>query len=196
VRTVAARLRAALIGPSGQRQTAPQTFRTKTDADRWLAKVETDPSRGTRLDEDLGRETFGDYARVWFRDHPRTGPRYRETCRRNLRLHPAPLEDVTLRALTPAVVRQWHAAAMRGNGGRTSIAQWDRFLRAVMNTAMRDRAVVKNPCQIGSPLRPTVVRLRQPLGPRAGRRSRRGSRSPQPRRWPATPAIVPAEMLR
>jgi integrase len=76
------------------------------------------------------------------------GPRYRETCERNLRLHLAPLQDVPLRAMTPAVVREWYASALRGDGGRTSIMQSYRFLRAVMNTAVRDGAIVRNPCQI------------------------------------------------
>jgi integrase len=106
------------------------------------------PRSGAALDEDLGRQTFGNYARAWLRDHPRMGPRYRETCERNLRLHLAPLHGVPLRALTPAVVREWHAAALRGRGGRVSIQQSYRFLRAVMNTAVRDGAIVKNPCQI------------------------------------------------
>jgi integrase len=142
------RYQASFIGPSGLRQTAPGTFRTKTDADRWLSAAEADILRGAWLNEDLGRQTFGNYARAWLRDHPRMGPRYRETCERNLRLHLAPLHDVPLRALTPAVVREWHASAMRGQGGRVSIQQAYRFLRAVMNTAVRDGAIVKNPCQI------------------------------------------------
>jgi integrase len=142
------RYQASFIGPSGLRQTAPGTFRTKTDADRWLSAAEADLLRGAWLNEDLGRQTFGNYARAWLRDHSRMGPRYRETCERNLRLHLALLQDVPLRALTSAVVREWHGAALRGKGGRTSIQQSYRFLRAVMNTAVKDGAVVKNPCQI------------------------------------------------
>ena len=76
------------------------------------------------------------------------GPRYRETCERNLRLHLAALEDVPLRALTPAVVREWYGSALRGKGGRASIMQSYRFLRAVMTSAVRDGAIVKNPCQL------------------------------------------------
>jgi len=52
-----------------------------------------------------------------------------------------------LRALTPAVVREWHASVLRGRGGRVSIQRAYRFLRAVMNTAVRDGAIVKNLCQ-------------------------------------------------
>ena len=46
------------------------------------------------------------------------------------------------------VVREWYAVAMRGSGGRASIMQSYRFLRAVLNTAVRDGAIVRNPCQI------------------------------------------------
>ncbi len=139
---------ASFIGPAGLRQNAPQTFRTKTDADRWLATVEADISRGTWVDDHLSRQPFGDYARAWLRDHPKMGPRYRETCERNLRLHMAPLLDMPLRAITSPVVREWHASALRGGGGRTSIQQSYRFLRAVMNTAVRDGAIMRNPCNI------------------------------------------------
>ncbi|MGW7682149.1 site-specific integrase [Kribbella sp. NPDC054772] len=58
------------------------------------------------------------------------------------------LLDLPLRAITPPVVRKWYSKARRGTGGRTSIAQSYRFLRAVMNAAVRDEAIVKNPCQI------------------------------------------------
>jgi hypothetical protein len=82
----------------------------------WLSAVEADLSRGTWLDEDLGRQSFGNYTRAWLRDHPRMGPRCRETCARNFRLHLVPLDDVPLRALTPQLVREWYAAALRGSG--------------------------------------------------------------------------------
>jgi integrase len=60
----------------------------------------------------------------------------------------AALEDMPLIAITPPVVREWHATAMRGKGGRTSIQQSYRFLRAVMNCALRDGAFRANPCNI------------------------------------------------
>jgi integrase len=142
------RYQASYMDSGGRRRNAPRTFRNKTDARRWLAVTEADLARGTWVDDKLGRETFGNYARGWLRDHPTMGPRYRETCLRNLRLHLAPLEHIALRDLTPVVVRRWHAEALRGGGGRTSIAQAYRFLRAVMYTAVREGAIARNPCQI------------------------------------------------
>jgi integrase len=127
---------------------APVTYRNKTDARRWLATQEADITRGTWVNDDLGRQTFGDYAREHLRDSQTIGPRWRETCLRNLRLHLAPLEDVQLRALTPVVVRKWYAEAMRGSGGKTSIAQSYRFMRTVLNAAVRENAIPKNPCNI------------------------------------------------
>jgi integrase len=142
------RYQASFVGPSGIRQTAPETFRTKTDADRWLLAAEADILRGTWLNEDLGRQSFGKYARIWLRDNTKIGPRYRETCTRNLRLHMSSLEDIPLRALTPPVIREWYATAMRGKGGRTSIQQSYRFLHAVLATAVRDGAIAANPANI------------------------------------------------
>ena len=142
------RWQASYVGVDGTRRSARDTFRTKTDADRWLASVETDQVRGQWVDDAAGRVPFGDYAQHWLSTHPRLGPRWRETCERNLRLHLGPLKDVPLRDLSPALVREWHSSALHGTGGRTSIAQSYRFMRAVLNTAVRDGAIARNPCQI------------------------------------------------
>ncbi|WP_280258675.1 site-specific integrase [Nocardia wallacei] len=142
------RFQASFVAPNGQRQNAPHTFRTRTDADRWLVKVEADISKGTWLDEQLGLERFEDYAKAYLRDSPDVGRRWEETCLRNMRLHMTDLLDMPLIAITPPVVRKWHAAVTAGPGGKASIAQSYRFLRAVMNQAKRDQAITVNPCQI------------------------------------------------
>lgn len=140
---------ASFVPPhGGKRQNAPSTFTTKTDARKWLSKVEADISRGTWLNDELSLQQFGTYARAWLRDNTKIGPRYRETCTRNLRLHMTTLEDIPLRALTPPIIREWYAAAMRGKGGRTSIQQSYRFLHAALATAVRDGAISANPANI------------------------------------------------
>jgi integrase len=95
------------------------------------------------------------------RDSPKIGVRWRETCERNLRLHLAPLVDVPLRALSATQVREWHAAALRGKGGRTSISQSYRFMRMVMNVAVREGIIARNPCQI--PGAGTVKSVERPV---------------------------------
>ncbi|MFI9406256.1 tyrosine recombinase XerC [Nocardia sp. NPDC052316] len=113
-----------------------------------MVKVEADISRGTWLDEQLGLTLFRDYASDYLRDNPDVGARWEETCRRNMRLHMAELLDKPLIAITGPVVRSWHAKALAGTGGKTSIAQSYRFLRAVLNQAKRDNAISVNPCTI------------------------------------------------
>ncbi|WP_430791710.1 tyrosine-type recombinase/integrase [Actinoplanes sp. G11-F43] len=142
------RYQASFINPAGVRQNAPDTFKTKTDASRWLTLVEADISRGTWLDDRAAAEPLGNYMRAVLRDSPKIGVRWRETCERNMRLHLAPLLDMPLRAVTAIQVREWHAAALRGKGGRTSISQSYRFLRMVMNVAVRENVIARNPCQI------------------------------------------------
>ncbi|WP_280471420.1 tyrosine-type recombinase/integrase [Nocardia cyriacigeorgica] len=139
---------ASFVGPSGKRQNAPQTFRTRTDADRWLVAVEADISRGTWLDEGAGRQRFEDYAKAYLRVNPDVGLRWEETCLRNMRLHMQELLDMPLIAITPGVVRDWYGKVIDGPGGRTSIAQSYRFLSTVMNCAARERIIPANPCQI------------------------------------------------
>ncbi|WP_063023236.1 tyrosine-type recombinase/integrase [Nocardia niwae] len=142
------RWQASFIGPNQRRQNAPETFRTRTDADRWLVTVEAEISKGVWLDSALGRQTFREYAEAYLRDNPDIGPRWAETCTRNMRLHMVELLDKPLIGITGPVVRRWHAAALAGTGGRTSIAQSYRFGRAVMNQAKRDNAIPTNPFNI------------------------------------------------
>lgn len=46
-------------------RTAPQTFKTKTEASRWLATVEADMVRGVWLDPLLAELSFGKMAQRW-----------------------------------------------------------------------------------------------------------------------------------
>jgi integrase len=142
------RWQASYLDNQSQRHHAPRTFAKKADADLWLARMELDLQDGVQRPHQQNRTRFGDYARLWLEQNPRVGPRWRETCRRNLRLHLASMDNIPLNDITPLLVRAWHAKALQGPGGRTSIAQSYRFLRAVLNTAVRDELIAKNPCSI------------------------------------------------
>lgn len=142
------RFQASFVGPDGQRQTAPTTFRTERDAGRWLDRVGSDLASGRWMDDRLGRRSFRDYAEDHLNENPNVGKRWAETCRRNMRLHMASLVNLPVAAITPPAVRAWHASALRGSGGRTSIAQSYRFLRSVLSVAVQDEAIARNPCRI------------------------------------------------
>lgn len=142
------RYQASYIGPDGIRQTGPDTFRTKTDAAVWLTTIEADLMRGILADPEASQMPLREWLTLVLEQSPTIGERWRETCERNMRLHLAPLLDLPLRSISTTRVRQWHAEALKGKGGRTSIAQSYRFLRMAFNVAVSDGILISNPCRI------------------------------------------------
>jgi integrase len=143
------KFQASFIDPDGRRQNGPETYRTEADAARYLDRVERDIKRGFWTpDEGLGRRTLRACCEAYLEENPRVGKRWAETCRRNMRLHMAELLDMPIISITPPVIRAWHAKALRGTGGRTSISQTYRLMRSVFNVAVQDGAILRNPCQI------------------------------------------------
>jgi len=144
--------RVKYVGPDGRRRGAPDTFRTKADATRWLARAEADMSRGTWRDPDLCTVTLRAYAEAWLSQRTVKGtalaPRTVQTYQHSLDAWILPLVgDLRLTDLTPAAVRTWHAQ-IRQSTGPTAVRQAYALLRAILNTAVADEAVTKNPCRI------------------------------------------------
>lgn len=75
-------------------------------------------------------------------------PRTRELYESLHRVHVRPtLGEVALNELTSARIRRWHAEMAQHNGAAVT-ARVYRFVRAVLNTALQDELIVKNPCAI------------------------------------------------
>ena len=133
---------------------APQTFPTKTAADRYLANVETDISRGTWFDPRAGQQTLRTYADHWLLTRRVKGrplaPRTHELYRWQLDRHVLPaLGEVQLRRLDAALVRSWHGTLTAPAGpGAITAAKCYRLLRAICNTAVADGELARNPCTI------------------------------------------------
>ncbi|GAA2741487.1 site-specific integrase [Terrabacter aerolatus] len=143
------RFHASFQTPDGSRHNAPETYRTEADAARFLDRMQQELDRGHwQPDARLGQRTLRECCEAYLEENPRVGERWAETCRRNMRLHLEDLLDRPTATITPPVIRAWHAKALRGAGGRTSISQSYRFIRAVLNVAVQDGAIVRNPCQI------------------------------------------------
>lgn len=129
---------------------APLTFRTKRDAESYLAGVRADVERGVWVDPDAGRITLADYAWRWLDQRPDLRVRTRELYESELRLHILPpLGDTELARLTTSRVRAWHAEMLKADRpGRTTVAKCYRLLRTILGTAVEDELIVKNPCVV------------------------------------------------
>jgi integrase len=134
----------------GQMLGAPTTFRTKRDAEAYLASVRTDMERGTWIDPRGGQITLREYATRWLEQRPDLRPRTVELYEGQLRLHILPaLGEVVLTRITPTRVRDWHSGMLRsGRPGQSTAAKSYRLLHAILNTAVADELLLRNPCRI------------------------------------------------
>lgn len=140
---------------TGRLVTAPRTFGTKAEASRWLAAVEADQARGLWMEPSAGKITLADYAWQWLRSKTNIGPRTREIYEGQLRLHVLPsvtsdapvLGDYPLAKLTPELIRTWYAALAEERSPSTAAKAYTR-LRQILNQAVEDDRIPKNPCRI------------------------------------------------
>jgi integrase len=140
------------LGPDGKTRKAPDTFRTKTDADRFLAAVEVDMGRGSWLDPDRSDVQLGDYAKGWIKQRTVRGrplaARTLDTYQHSLKAWIEPgLGAMPVGRITPAIVRTWHAE-VSAQTGPTATRQAYALLRAILSTAVEDGALHRNPCSI------------------------------------------------
>lgn len=147
------RWQARYKGPDGIDRPAPNTFAIKRDAEVWLAKTEIEILGDQWIDPDAGNVPFGTYAAGWIDDHvlkPRTEGLYQGL----LTNHLAPtFGKVNLGDIREGDVRKWRKARLRAGPrqprpfGPVTVAKAYR-LHAIMNTAVDDGLVRRNPCRI------------------------------------------------
>jgi integrase len=134
--------------PDGREHAAPDTFSTKTAAERWLAGVETDMARGQWIDPSSQQLLLRAYAESWLAARPDFKIRTRELYQWLLNKYVLPqLGDLPLDKITPTVVRGWHAALLR-DGSPTPARQSYALLRGILNTAVADELIMRNPCLV------------------------------------------------
>jgi integrase len=76
-------------------------------------------------------------------------PRTVELYRGLLRLHILPtFGQVHLNRITSAAVRSWHASLRHGGVGDSTVAKAYRLLKGILNTAVEDDLVARNPCRL------------------------------------------------
>jgi len=142
-----------------------KTFATRKEAKRFLDKVGTEIADGTYRDPALGKISFEEYATWWLANRPELRPRTVELYQSLLRRHLLPtLGHVRFDRLTGPVVREWHAAlTLADRPGPVTVAKAYRLLRTILNDAVTDGMLARNPCTIRgagverSPERPVIT---------------------------------------
>jgi integrase len=126
---------------------APFTFETTADADDWLAERQTEIRRGDWRDPDAGAVDFRAYAEKWVEERE-LAPLTQDLYRYLLDKHLFALADLDLDEITAPRVREWRAERLRLTGAKTITAKAYRLLKAIMETAVDDELITRNPCRI------------------------------------------------
>jgi integrase len=147
------RWQAYYMGPDQAFHRAPSTFDAKVDAEAWLASErrlmqndEWSPTKSRRAKVVRSTEMFGPYAEAWLEQRelkPRTRALYRRLLDRFIL--PA-CGDVSLRDITPQVVRTWHSGL--DSSRPTQRAHTYSLLRSILSTAVTDEILASNPCRV------------------------------------------------
>ncbi len=124
-----------------------KTFSRKTDARNYASAIETDRNRGVAVDPRSGRVSFDDYSTRWLDGRHDLRPRTRDDYDSLLKVHLSPaFGGHSLATITPSMVRNWHARLSQDHPARA--AKGYRLLRTILGTAVIDRYLVINPCQV------------------------------------------------
>jgi integrase len=143
------RYQASYVAPDGLRRSAASTFATKTDAGLWLTRVEVSIQDGRWRDPVLARQRFAEYAQTWIAERPGLRPRTVDNYCWLYKRHLAPhLGRMTLEDITPAAVRRWRSLLLENGASLSATAKAYRLLRAILNTAVDDDVIDRNPCRI------------------------------------------------
>jgi integrase len=142
------RYQARYPAPDGSQAKADRTFATKGDAQRFLTTVEAEILSGKWRDPTARAFTLASYADEWLEHRTQLAVRTRELYADLLRLHIKPqLGSMSLDKLSGLDVRRWHKGRSEATGP-TRTRQAYSLLRNILNTAVRDRLIPSNPCQI------------------------------------------------
>jgi integrase len=127
---------------------APTTYRTKRDAESFLATTRAALERGSWVDPQRGRITLRAYRSPWLANKVNLRPRTKEQYEINLRLHILPgLGETRLSSITPTRVREWNAALLLEQQlGPPTAAKCYRLLHGILATAVEDELITRNPC--------------------------------------------------
>jgi integrase len=136
-------------GPDGVMRPADKTFRTKTEAAEWLVDKEAEIRAGDWIDPEAGKITLTKYAETWVAERPKIRATTRERSATLVRLHIAPyLGHMEIGAMRDPHIRRWYKQLGDNGVGAATIARAYQLLKSILNTAVEDELIRRNPCRI------------------------------------------------
>jgi Phage integrase, N-terminal SAM-like domain len=136
-------------GPDGLMRPADTTFPGKTDAEVWLTCKEAEILNGDWINPDAGKVLLSDYGTAWIEERPNLRPKtirlYRYLLRRHIQPHFA---AKTVAEIKEAHVRSWRKNLLDSGLSTVTTAKAYRLLKAILNTAVDDGLIRRNPCRI------------------------------------------------
>ena len=143
------RWQARYRGPDGIMRPADRTFPSKTAAEVWLTRTEAEILNDDWIRPDAGQVPFGDYAAAWIDERPNLRPKTVRLYRYLLRAHLQPaFGSLTVAEVKEAQVRRWRKSLLDDGVSTVTAAKAYRLLKAILNTAVDDGLIRRNPCRI------------------------------------------------
>ncbi|MEU1906615.1 tyrosine-type recombinase/integrase [Streptomyces hygroscopicus] len=131
-----------------------RSFDTVADAKAWLAETQTDSRRGDFVDPRDGAISLTEYVeKHWWpaQVHP---AQTLESMKRRIWGHVLPhLGELALKDVGVAELRKWSADVQRQVGPGTAYVAWV-YLKAIMQAAVEDKRLFRNPCKGSSSIKP------------------------------------------
>jgi integrase len=136
-------------GPDGIMHPADHTFRSKTAAEVWLTRKEAEILNDEWINPDAGRVPFGEYAAAWIEERPNLRPKTVRLYKYLLRSHLRPVfGSMPVAEVKEAHVRRWRKNLLDEGVSTVTTAKAYRLLKAILNTAVDDGLIRRNPCRI------------------------------------------------
>ena len=135
-----------------------KSFNDVDSANKWVARASLAAEDGRPIDADSALTTFEDFTNDWRKTKIHISGKTLATYKSQLKLHLLPaFAGKRLAAITTAEVKKWVAGLSESGVGATTIRQSYRLLHQILQSALEDELLGRNPA-IGVKLPKIVVK--------------------------------------
>ncbi|MGH3501276.1 MAG: tyrosine-type recombinase/integrase [Nocardioidaceae bacterium] len=114
-----------------------------------MTQKEAEILSGEWVNPDAARVRFKEYAESWVAERPSLSPKTAQLYEGLLRRHLVPsFGSLAVGEIKEPHVRRWRRERLDAGVGAVTVAKAYRLLRAIMNTAVEDGLIRRNPCRI------------------------------------------------